>query len=528
VRTASSGGLPIDQWRSLRTGPSRILAAACSVLLLASPAMGQIGGVQAFVHEDFAVDNPTSLAFSPSDRLLAIGGKDGRLTIFDIETGRRLQERRPLRSRVVGMEFSSDGSTLYVAGENKEIVQVDLLSGDILREQVTDEKILSLDVSPDGRMVLVGGEKGMVRLLTSRLVAQDDLRSPNFFNKKIVYSAFGLGGSEVYAAAEDDGRAAFWQLGEPDPVTETTLVRQRYVAFATDQDGELIAQGVRSAGLRSSGGSMRMTVEHTVRLLDWNRGRVVREIEELGDEVIAVAINPDRSIVAIATDDGTLEGYSTQEGRPLMNVYDGAKAEVIQFSTTGRWLAAGLETGRVMVWEISGASMAASTGAGGNRVVRQGDVLQSSGKYEFQTSTEPLITTFDRFTMAVLDLDNLGVDASLAGSVMNLVVSRLANVPYIDLVERGAVDQVLDELKLQNTGITSARDAAEIGRLLNAQNVLLGNVNQLGTSLTVSVRLVETESGRVLGAREILCRSCRPEDLPQGISLLVSSLVQAN
>jgi hypothetical protein len=40
------------------------------------------------------------------------------------------------------------------------------------------------------------------------------------------------------------------------------------------------------------------------------------------------------------------------------------------------------------------------------------------------------------------------------------------------------------------------------------------------------VRLVETESARVLGAREILCRNCRPEDLPQAITLLVSALVQ--
>ena len=130
--------------------------------------------------------------------------------------------------------------------------------------------------------------------------------------------------------------------------------------------------------------------------------------------------------------------------------------------------------------------------------------------------------------MAVLDLDNLGVEESLAASVMNLVVSRLANAPLVDLVERGDVQQVLDELQFQNTGITSPRDAAEIGRLLNARRVLLGNVNQLGSSLTIALRLVETESGRVLGAREILCRRCRPEDLPQGMSLLVGSLIRVN
>ena len=227
-------------------------------------------------------------------------------------------------------------------------------------------------------------------------------------------------------------------------------------------------------------------------------------------------------MVAIAFDDGGMEGYSTQESRQIMSIHDGDRVNVAQFSPTGGWLAAGLDREGVLIWEMSGASAPRAT----RNVVQQGDVLGQSARYEFTTGSEPLITTFDRFTMAVLDLDNPGVDASLAASALNLVVSRLANVPYIDLVERGDVQQVIDELRLQNTGITSARDAAEIGRILNAQNVLLGNVNQLGSSVTIAVRLVETESARVLGAREILCRRCNPEDLPQAISLLVGSLVE--
>ena len=280
-------------------------------------------------------------------------------------------------------------------------------------------------------------------------------------------------------------------------------------------------KAIRLERSAASRGAIAASARNVVRILDWSRGRVVREIEALPDEVRALAISPDRSMVAIAFDDGNMEGYSTQESRQIMSIHGGDRVNVAQFSPTGGWLAAGLDREGVLIWEMSGASAPRAS-----RVVRQGDVLAQSARYEFTTGSEPLITTFDRFTMAVLDLDNLGIDESLAASVLNLIVSRLANVSYIDLVERGDVQRVIDELRLQNTGITSARDAAEIGRILNAQNVLLGNVNQLGSLLTIAVRLVETETARVLGAREIRCRRCSPEDLPQGISLLVGSLVE--
>ena len=307
--------------------------------------------------------------------------------------------------------------------------------------------------------------------------------------------------------------------------------REEYTAFGKDSDGQLLALGVKAVRLgrsAASQGRIAASASHTVRIMDWNRGRVVREIENFPDEVRALAVTPDRSMLAIGLDNGDLGGYSTQEARRVMSIHEGARVNTLEFSPGGRWLAAGVNRGGVMLWEMSSTAAVATAGATNTSVVQQADVLAESARYEFTTGSDPLIGMSDRFTMAVLDLENLGVEESLAASVMNLVVSRLANVSFVDLVERGDVQQVLDELRFQNTGITSPRDAAEIGRLLNAENVLLGNVNQLGSSLTVALRVVETESGRVLGAREILCRQCRPEDLPQGMSLLVGSLVAMN
>lgn len=481
------------------------------------------------------VDDSTALAFSPDDRLLAVGDEDGRVVVFDVRAARQIEASKPVRSRVVGLEFFPDGRRLLVAGENRRIIEIDVAGGTVGHQQRTEKRIRSLDLSLDGRMVVWAGDDGTIEVMNSRLVRQDVLESPNMFRKRLAFAAFGMEGSEVFAASGEDARSAVWLLGEDDPIRRDERDREEYTAFARDHDGQLLALGTKSLSLglaRPSGrgpagfrGLASVSAVRSVRILDWNRGRIVREIENLPDDVRAIAVSPDRSLVVVALDNGDLGGYSTQEARRIMSIQDGARVNTVRFSAGGGWLAGGMDRGGVMLWEMSGAGVASSPSP---RTVRQGDVLAESARYEFTTSSDPLINPSESFTMAVLDLDNLGVEESLAASVMNLVVSRLANAPLVDLVERGDVQQVLDELQFQNTGITSPRDAAEIGRLLNARRVLLGNVNQLGSSLTIALRLVETESGRVLGAREILCRRCRPEDLPQGTSLLVGSLIRMN
>ena len=515
-------------WMDDHRPPMGALGGGVAVWLMAAwvpgPAAAQFGP-QAYVHAELDVEDSTALAFSPNDRFLAVGDDDGRVHVFDVEAAREIREMRPARSRIVGLEFSPDGSALFVAEENRGIAEVDLLSGSVGRSRRTEERVRAFDVSSDGRWMVWAGDDGMVELLSSRFRRQGVFESPNLYRRRLAFTAFGLEGSEVFAASRDDARSAFWALGEDDPIRRDERNREEYTAFATDHDGELLALAVKAIRLERSAasrGAIAASARNVVRMVDWHRGRVVREIEALPDDVRALAVSPDRSMVAIAFDNGEMAGYSTREGRQITSIHDGDRVDVAQFSPTGGWLAAGLDREGVLIWEVSGASAPTTD----RDVVRQGDILAQSARYEFTTAREPLITTFDRFTVAVLELDDLGVDRSLAASVLNLIVSRLANVPYIDLVERGDVQQVIDELRLQNTGITSARDAAEIGRILNAQNVLLGNVNQLGTSLTIAVRLVETESARIVGAREILCRRCTPEDLPQGISLLVGSLVE--
>lgn len=99
--------------------------------------------------------------------------------------------------------------------------------------------------------------------------------------------------------------------------------------------------------------------------------------------------------------------------------------------------------------------------------------------------------------------------------------TNILEVKDYDVVDRGALEQVLKEQKLGMTGVIDQAQAVEIGKLLGADGVILGAVTEYGTrhllmfppaKISLTARLVNTRSGvvewtashRVGGARRWL------------------------
>ncbi|NJD19168.1 MAG: hypothetical protein FIA95_07795, partial [Gemmatimonadetes bacterium] len=373
--------------------------------------------------------------------------------------------------------------------------------------------------------VVWGGGNGRVEVLTEAFQPVQRLEAPNLYRKEVRFVRFGLGDREVFAAAEE-GRMAWWALGRPDPLRTDELTRQEVVAVARDPGGTVLALGIKSLSIvrartSQAGGALVAQAAHTIRILDWERGRALRELEELPDEVLSLAWTPNRAVVVAGLRDGTLGAWSVDEGRRVSTLNQGDEVVAADGSSDGRWIGASFRDGGGRTWRASGAQAVAQ----GGRVV-QTDQILGRAKYEFTSEREPLISRSERRSVAVLRLAPLGVEESLAGSVTELITTRMSNFPNVTPIERSAIDAVLEELRFQNTGVTSAQEAARIGEMLNAEIVALGSLNQLGSSLVISVRLVETQSARILGARELVCSECRPEDLPQAVGVLMGSLVQ--
>jgi hypothetical protein len=71
---------------------------------------------------------------------------------------------------------------------------------------------------------------------------------------------------------------------------------------------------------------------------------------------------------------------------------------------------------------------------------------------------------------------------------------------------------ILKEQGFQKSGCTSTECAVEIGRLLNVQKIVAGRVGKIGPVYSVSIRLIDVESGEILKTAIRDCR-CPLEDV---------------
>jgi formylglycine-generating enzyme required for sulfatase activity len=120
----------------------------------------------------------------------------------------------------------------------------------------------------------------------------------------------------------------------------------------------------------------------------------------------------------------------------------------------------------------------------------------------------------EKVTIAVFDFEALGVDIASALTISDLMRTELTGIGIWDLVEREKLAKVLKELELQKTGLTQIEKAREIGRILNAEKIILGSVGKLGSMYVVQARLVDVETGKTDLAKKVTCNCPLDEILP--------------
>ncbi|MFA5137668.1 MAG: FlgO family outer membrane protein [Elusimicrobiota bacterium] len=86
-------------------------------------------------------------------------------------------------------------------------------------------------------------------------------------------------------------------------------------------------------------------------------------------------------------------------------------------------------------------------------------------------------------------------------AVSERLVSRLAQEPGIQVVERGQLDKVLKEQEMEQTGAVEAVHAKRIGRIMGVDAVVTGTILRSAKGKAeVNARLIDAEDARVIGA----------------------------
>jgi len=162
--------------------------------------------------------------FSPDDQLIGTAGIDGKLRLYQLQTGRRIASLQ-VKGTLQDLDFSSDGKRVVAAGLSGDIAIWDLARRTLERTIHHKDAILSIRFSPDGNEIATGDLPGNVDFwdpATGRPVGRA-LGGQNGF---VLSVTFNPSGTQVITTSSD-GKIRLWDLasrklvGAPLPGADT-------------------------------------------------------------------------------------------------------------------------------------------------------------------------------------------------------------------------------------------------------------------------------------------------------------------
>jgi WD40 repeat protein len=273
------------------------------------------------------------VAFSPDGERLAAACRDRAVRIFDVESGKQVDQLKGHQHMLCGLAISPDGKKL-ASGDVQSTIKIwDLATSKQLNEieNLSGTECLSLAFSPDSALLACGGAwndssflpKGTINIQGVKMERKEgylvlmwdaetakEVRRFSGLSDKIKSVAFSKDG-KMLAAASKDGRIALWDSASGKD-------HLYILAHPTPED--------KGAGL-ALGGDFAASP--------------------------AIAFSPDRKTLASVSPDKTIRLWDINTARELRRIQapDGG-FHCLAFGKEGKTLITGSSDTTVMVWDL--------------------------------------------------------------------------------------------------------------------------------------------------------------------------------
>lgn len=316
---------------------------------------GNLGSAQALSTNSNRVPKPElvvqtghfiiySIAFSPEGQLLASGGSDQTIKLWDVATGRELRTLTGHSDDVESVAFSPDGRTL-ASGSNDETIKLwDVVTGRELRTLTGHQGgVISISFSPDGQTIGSGSLDKTVKLWdteTGRV-----LHTLSGHKDLVECIAFGRNGRTL-ASGSFDKTIKVWDVGSGRELHEF-----------------LTSDWVTSVAFSLDGSILGAATGHTVQLWDLPNGRVLRTLRGHTALVESVAFSPNRTTLASGGGDSNIKLWDVDVGREVRTLVGDSIVRAVAFSPDGKILASAHDKHVITLWDaVTGRKLRTLTG----------------------------------------------------------------------------------------------------------------------------------------------------------------------
>jgi WD40 repeat protein len=290
-----------------------------------------------------------ALSFCPDGSMLASAGFDETIRLWSLPGGELLKTIEVECDIIQSLEISPDSRLLAAKVDYKRILLYTLPQGDFLaaleghEEEIYPTRIL---FSPDMNILATGSHDDTIKLWS--LPDGELLETLGGF-EKMVYMGF-TPDSKRLVAGNGAGMLRLYSL--PDGALVKTLVEDGFVAaFAISPDGRLLAANASGEGA-SSDWTM-WSLPDGERLLD-SDGDIDGGIKE-------ILFTPDgASLITCGYSGDVLNVWSASTGK-LLKTLDGRQDDIsaMALSADGSMLAAGDQDGSLQLWSLPEGELAA-------------------------------------------------------------------------------------------------------------------------------------------------------------------------
>ncbi len=103
-------------------------------------------------------------------------------------------------------------------------------------------------------------------------------------------------------------------------------------------------------------------------------------------------------------------------------------------------------------------------------------------------------------TVAILDFEGKGISVQEVQTLTERMRTEIGNTNAVRLIERKAIESIMSEQGLAQSGCVSDECAAEVGELLGVQFMINGILGKMGDSYTIDAKMFSVETGETVEA----------------------------